>query len=94
MYFVVCYDIESDKSRRQISKALFDYGLTRVQKSVFEGDLLPKRLAQLKKRLAKWIDPEADDSICYYPLCETCRSKISRQGFDNGPRFAQSVEIV
>lgn len=94
MYLIVCYDIEDDKARNRISKSLFDFGLKRVQKSVFEGELDRRKFPKLQQRLHKLINPKAADSIRYYTLCGECRWKTVVQGFNGVQVGDDSVIIV
>lgn len=70
MHFVVAYDIEQDRRRARVMNALKDFGL-RVQYSVFECELNPTRLAQLRERLESLIDARRD-RLHIYRLCDTC----------------------
>ena len=78
MFIVISYDIVDDRRRRQLSKYLLDYG-TRVQKSVFECILSPRRYAQVKKGALKYIEPE-EDSLRFYWVCENCLAKTEAYG--------------
>jgi len=70
MYIILFYDI-ADKSIRakkensyKIRKEVEKY-LTRVQFSVFEGEITPSDLKRLKAHLNKVIDKELDSIIIY-----------------------------
>ena len=69
MYVILFYDIadrsqkEKDNSR-SIRKAVEKY-LTRVQFSVFEGEMRPSDLRQLKAHLAKVADKQLDSIVIY-----------------------------
>ena len=69
MYVILFYDIadrshkERDNSRR-IRKAVEKY-LTRVQYSVFEGEIRPSDLKKLKAELLKAVDTKLDSIIIY-----------------------------
>ena len=71
MHLVVCYDIVQNRRRARLLKFMKGY-LTRVQKSVFEGDLHEKDFEPMKSRLAKLIDPEID-TVRIYHLCGRCQ---------------------
>ncbi len=70
--WVVSYDISDDKIRQKVAKTLMNYG-DRVQYSVFECDLKDNELRKLIDKFSQLIEKE--DSIRYYRLCPTCRSK-------------------
>ncbi len=68
MYIVLIYDVEVDengaKALRNIFKICKKY-LTHVQKSVFEGDITPALLQQLKLELKRHIRTEKDSVIIF-----------------------------
>lgn len=79
MYIVISYDIQNDKRRTKIHKALKDYGAW-IQYSVFECDLKREEFLKLRHRLKKLLADEEGESVRFYPLCEECRQKIERIG--------------
>jgi CRISPR-associated protein Cas2 len=74
MFYLVCYDIVSDRRRNKVSKLLEAYGL-RVQKSVFECVLDDKQQEYLQKRLLQLLN-KREDQIRFYPLSAHCRGKV------------------
>lgn len=68
---LISYDIQDDALRLNLSKLLIQFGLQRIQYSVFMGRLKVSRLSRLKKALQ---DMELDkrwhqgDSIMVLPL--------------------------
>ena len=70
MHVVVCYDVVSDKRRNRLAKALKNY-LTRVQKSVFEGEITEKRYIRMKGAIERIIDLDTD-TVRAYSLCARC----------------------
>jgi CRISPR-associated protein Cas2 len=84
---VVAYDISCDKRRQKVAD-LLEMVLTRVQWSVFEGDLPPEVLRKCIQRALRHIDPEAD-SIRVYRLCASCvpRTEVHGRGLviDDNP---------
>ena len=83
----IIYDIESsvpgNRRRRKIIKEIEQYGLYRVQKSVFFGNIERNRFDELVLFSEELIDPEKD-SVYLFPMCnEDFNSvKIIGQGFD------------
>ncbi|MCP4221423.1 MAG: CRISPR-associated endonuclease Cas2 [bacterium] len=83
----VIYDIESskdgDKRRRQIIKEIEKFGLYRVQKSVFLGNIESNHLDELELFSREIIDADKD-SVYLFPMCKTDFDavKIIGQGFD------------
>jgi len=92
MYVVISYDIQADKRRLAIHKALKDYGVW-VQYSVFECDLKKEEFLKLRQRLKKLISGEAEDSIRFYLLCEACQPKIERIGGVVAPEDSRIVVV-
>jgi len=88
-YIVVCYDIEKDRKRNRVFKALKDAGLTHVQKSVFEGRITKSRLERLQAQLAEMI--HAPDRVRYYTLCRNCRTQTETQGLNISVSGDESV---
>lgn len=74
MFYLICYDIVSDRRRIKVSKLLEAYGL-RVQNSVFECVLDDKQYEHLSKRLLKLLN-KRQDQIRFYPLSAHCRCKV------------------
>jgi CRISPR-associated protein Cas2 len=83
----VIYDIAStkagDKRRRKIIKEIESFGLYRVQKSVFLGNIEKNRIDELVLFSEELIDKKVD-SVYLFQMCkEDFESvKIIGQGFD------------
>ncbi len=79
----VIYDISSDKTRTKIADRCLDYGLYRVQKSVFLGDLDSNRVDEVIL-FSKELLNEEIDSIYVFPMCREDFEKVRiiGQGFD------------
>lgn len=83
MYVLVTYDVststpEGQKRLRHTAKACLDYG-QRVQNSVFECEVTPAQLVELKARLLRIIDLETD-SLRFYHLGRNWRHKVEHHG--------------
>ncbi len=78
MFVVVCFDISSDRTRRQATRVLEDYG-TRVQKSVFECRMGERQFVELRYRMSQ-LDLAAGDLVRYYTLCRACQAKVEFTG--------------
>jgi CRISPR-associated protein Cas2 len=78
MRVVVSYDISDDKRRKKAAD-LLEMVLTRVQLSVFEGDLPPEVLKKSIERVLLHIDAETD-SLRVYPLCAACAPRVDVYG--------------
>src|SRR5262249_29943392 len=69
MLTLVIYDIENDRARHRVSEACKDYGLHRVQKSAFRGELNTNRREMLYQRLTETLGRRAG-SIHIYVVCD------------------------
>ncbi|MDY6865365.1 MAG: CRISPR-associated endonuclease Cas2 [Halobacteriota archaeon] len=78
----VIYDISEDKSRSKVAKICKGYGLYRVQKSAFLGDLNKNESDSLAIECEDLIDD--GDSVYVFPMCDDCFKKIRLigEGFD------------
>jgi CRISPR-associated protein Cas2 len=79
----VVYDITKDRTRTRIAKRCLDFGLYRVQKSVFLGDLESNRVDEILLFSRDLLDLETD-SVYIFPMCRPDfeRVRIVGQGFD------------
>jgi CRISPR-associated protein Cas2 len=79
----VVYDITKDRTRTKVAKRCLDYGLYRVQKSVFLGDLEPNRIDEILLFSRELLDLETD-SVYIFPMCrpDFDRVRIVGEGFD------------
>lgn len=79
----VVYDITKDRTRTRVAKRCLDFGLYRVQKSVFLGDLAPNRIEEILLFSRELLDL-ATDSVYIFPMCQDDFDKVRivGQGFD------------
>jgi CRISPR-associated protein Cas2 len=66
LFYIVVYDIPSDKRRLKVANLLEGYG-KRVQYSVFECILTQVKYDELRQRLKKKVKL-TEDNIRFYPL--------------------------
>jgi len=76
-FLIVSYDIPSNRRRYKVMKTLEGFG-TRVQYSVFECNLKPNQIEELRKRLWKLIQNE--DSVRLYYISADDVKRIERLG--------------
>ncbi|MBI5962273.1 MAG: CRISPR-associated endonuclease Cas2 [Chloroflexi bacterium] len=76
-FLIVSYDSPSNRRRYKMMKTLEGFGM-RVQYSVFECNLKPKQIDDLRRRLIKLIDRE--DSVRLYFLGAEDVKRIERLG--------------
>jgi CRISPR-associated protein Cas2 len=73
MLTLVIYDISDNHSRNGIIKKLRHFGLYRVQKSAFMGDLKSFERKELEKGLEEYLSGPKD-SIYIIPICRECKN--------------------
>ncbi len=88
MHIVLSYDIPNNKRRERLRKTLLRYGM-RVQFSVFECDLMPRQIEQLKRDIKAVIDMN-EDNVRYYLICGNCAKSVE---FFGGKPLTEAKEI-
>lgn len=77
-FFIVAYDISSDKRRNKVHKVLSGFGQW-TQFSLFELFLTDKEYVLLQNKLEKILNTEKD-SVRFYPLCAACLKQVETVG--------------
>lgn len=79
----VVYDISKDRTRTKIANRCLDFGLERVQKSVFLGDIPPNRVEEILQFSGELLNLETD-AVYVFPMCKDDFQKVRivGQGFD------------
>jgi CRISPR-associated protein Cas2 len=72
-FYIVAYDIPSDKRRTKVHKLLCGYG-TWTQFSLFECSLSEKQYLELRYRLAQHLK-EGEDRVRFYVMCQSCHGR-------------------
>lgn len=75
----VMYDICSNTIRNTVIKICKNYGLYRVQKSVFLGTLNRNEIDTVALECGALVDPDAD-SIYIFPMCDDDFKKVKLIG--------------
>ncbi len=75
----VVYDIVDTRKRDTVIRICKGYGLYRVQKSVFLGNLNRNELDSVALECKEAID-EGTDSVYVFPMCDDCFGKIKLIG--------------
>lgn len=83
MLILITYDVNTTtaggrKRLTKIAKECVNYG-QRVQNSVFECNLDPAKLVEVRKKLLDIMD-EKEDSLRFYNLGDKYKSKIEHYG--------------
>ena len=73
--FLVAYDIEREAVRRRVAETCQDYGLVRIQWSVFMGPLRSRYHAEVMEALARRIAGQAGTIDCFM----ICAADVSRR---------------
>lgn len=76
-FLVVSYDIPSNRRRHKVMKTLEGFG-TRVQYSVFECNLKPREIEDLRRKIKKLT--ASGDSIRFYFISADDVKRIMRLG--------------
>jgi CRISPR-associated protein Cas2 len=75
----VVYDITNDRVRTKVARICKGYGLYRVQKSAFLGDINRNQIDELVLR-CKEITNKDKDSVYIFPMCEEDFRKVKMIG--------------
>jgi len=70
MPHLICYDISQDSLRTKMGRKILEYGLDRINKSVYLGTITESSLTQLEAELSKWLGErgDPDDSLIVIPV--------------------------
>ena len=79
----IVYDISKDRTRTKIARRCLDFGLYRVQKSVYLGDVAPNRVEEVLLFSTELLNLQTD-SVYVFPMCREDFEKVRivGQGFD------------
>ncbi|HSR50596.1 MAG TPA: CRISPR-associated endonuclease Cas2 [Acidobacteriota bacterium] len=75
----VVYDISDDKTRKKVSDRCLGFGLTRVQKSVFLGEVDSNRVEEIELFSRELLDLRID-SVYIFPMCREDFQKVRLVG--------------
>ena len=79
MYYIISYDISSNKKRKNIFNFLRDKGFYRIQKSVFLGEFSIENFQFFIEKLNTFISKENDSIFCI-PFNKEEYKKITNLG--------------
>jgi CRISPR-associated protein Cas2 len=82
MYYLITYDIQSDKTRLWLSRQLKRIGLKRIQKSVFLGTTKSKLFTELELNLKTRLNAKTD-RFCKIKLDSAMWNQIELTGIGN-----------
>ncbi len=78
VFILIAYDISSNRRRARLVKLLSDHG-QRVNLSVFECSIKRPHYDELRKKIAKLINPRLDN-VLFYELCANCKQRVEKLG--------------
>lgn len=82
MLYWVIYDITENKVRSKVVSICKNYGLKRVQKSAFLGEITKNKIEMLAIEVSKIVN-SLTDCVFVVPSCNTCfKEKIISGKFD------------
>lgn len=91
----VMYDIPDDATRNKVASLCLDYGLRRLQKSVFCGDQGTKNMLQLADRINDVVKGRDEGArILFMAACERCVSGIISIGTPFSPEDFRYPRLV
>ena len=77
-FYIVAYDLPSDKRRNKVHRILSGFGQW-TQYSLFELFVTDKELVLLQSKLEQVLNAEKD-SVRFYPLCAACLKNVETVG--------------
>ncbi len=77
----VVYDITKDRTRAKIARRCLDFGLYRVQKSVYLGDVPRNRVEEILLFSRELLDPETD-AVFVFPMCREDFDRVQVVGLE------------
>ena len=77
-FYVIAYDISSDKRRTKVHRILSGFGQW-TQFSLFECYLTEKEYLRLRSLLDRHLE-EKQDTVRFYPLCAACQKNVETVG--------------
>ncbi|MFN3849606.1 MAG: CRISPR-associated endonuclease Cas2 [Spirosomataceae bacterium] len=80
MIVIACYDIENDKIRERVANKLLDFGLERIQFSVFVGPLNRFQFQKLRIAIEKILSGYPKSNLLIIPLSGFGKSNVYHCG--------------
>lgn len=90
MYWLL-YDISNNKRRNKLAQLCKDFGLIRIQKSCFLGDIDEKLLVSFCRKMDSLLEPE--DDVCMIPVTDKDVSETMIWGETNVEAAVETEEI-
>ena len=93
MLYWLIYDISSNKLRNKISSLCKNYGLFRIQKSSFIGEMSKNKIEMLMLEI-KSLNLGVNDCIFIIPACKSCFSEKEVIGEFNDERLKKKGYLI
>lgn len=93
MLYWLIYDISENKIRSKIAKKCKNYGMFRIQKSSFIGDLSKNRMEMLSIEI-KDLKLKETDCIFIIPACKSCFCEKEIIGFLDEEKVKQKDFVI
>ena len=92
MNLVLTYDVVNNSRRQRFYRRLKKI-LEPVQKSVFEGRVPARKLAEVERLIHEHLDLETD-AVAIYSLCPSCAGLVRRMGVSPEPRDPDAPIVI
>ena len=93
MIYWVIYDISDDKTRSRVASKCKNYGLDRVQKSAFLGDLSKNKAEMLALEVKEFVKG-TNDCVFLMPSCKECFTSKDITGYFDEERVKQKEFLI
>lgn len=84
MPHLICYDISGNSLRTKIGRKIIEYGLDRINKSVYLGNITESSLTKLELAIHQWLKDKGDpqDSLIILPVTAAQIQQIKVYGLN------------
>lgn len=93
MIYWVIYDISDNKTRSRVASKCKNYGLDRVQKSAFIGNLTHNKADMLAIEIREFVH-EPSDCVFIMPSCKECFTSKEIVGSFDEERVKQKEFLI
>jgi|SRR3989344_850822 len=83
MLYWLIYDISNNGTRKKVSDKCKDYGMFRIQKSAFIGELTANKSEMLMEELQSITGEGFSDCVFLIPTCKDCFKSREIIGYFN-----------
>ncbi len=93
MIYWVIYDISNDRTRSRVASKCKNYGLDRIQKSAFIGNLSKNKAEMLAIEVREFVHEETD-CVFIMPSCKECFTSKEIVGSFDEERVKQKEFLI